>query len=292
MDFHMFLYLVQHRFGLSLRAITPADLRVLPDPQSKSGYKLCCLIKQGAESISSTYPPSTLVTEDGEAVEEVHQVGMEINQCELASLPTEVLRQLSLRCFNDMRTLLLAHDKRMLGIVKQELKSHVARNVLTLNQAHVLDKGIADSILPGSPSMNKLLSFTKENPELRKQYLLKPVRGGNGAGITFGEECKPDEWIEILKGLRCAELKAGSSFVIQRRIYPRLYDLVLKPSGARVHYPLVGTYHVTQGKLLGFGTWRSSPSNICAVSQGGSWICTVMKDESANQDTCRNQLPS
>lgn len=62
----------------------------------------------------------------------IHQVGLELHQRELLAVETEMLQQISFRCLNDMWTIFLAHDKRMLSIVKQELKPLIARNMLTM----------------------------------------------------------------------------------------------------------------------------------------------------------------
>lgn len=272
MDIHMFIDIFQRRFNLRPRLITPADLRLLPDPQKEGGYKLCCLLKQNEPVHSS------LITDKGEAVEEIHQVGLELHQRELHAMQPEMLQQIGLRCFNDMRTILLVHDKRMLGIVKQELHNLTARQVLSWTQAQTLEKSITDTFIPGSLQLDQLLRLSTDNPEIRKEFLLKPVRGGKGAGIIFGDEYEPIEWISALRRLQSPKLVPGETCVIQRRIVPRLYDVVLKTSGIKTQCPLVGTYHAMQGKLLGFGVWRISSKRICAISTGGSWTCTVMRD--------------
>ncbi|ESZ90463.1 hypothetical protein SBOR_9157 [Sclerotinia borealis F-4128] len=271
MDIHMLLHIIQQRFGITPRLITPADLRLLPLAHG-SGYRLCSVVK---ENVNIPRPPSTWRTNEEELVEEIHQVGLELHQSELLALEPEMLRQISLRCFNDFRSILLTHDKRMLGIVKQELESLVSRRVITTAQAHTLDQGIADTILPGSVELEHLVHLSQRFPELRYESLLKPIRSGKGAGIVFGDELKSEEWISALKLQLNSQIASGAC-VVQRRIIPHLYDLVLESSGVRVQYPLIGTYFVVHGKLLGFGGWRSSRDKICAVSHGGSWICSVM----------------
>ncbi|PGH15470.1 hypothetical protein AJ79_02447 [Helicocarpus griseus UAMH5409] len=278
-DIHMFIDFMNRYVGIRPRLISPADLRLIPDPENRGGYKLCCVMK---ESKLNGYASSPFVLQSGEQepLEEIHQIGLELHQHELFALPMELLHQISLRCFNDMRTVLLVHDKRMLGIIKQEIPTLVARYVLTDAQGHALDEGIADTILPGSTDLEALIQLSKGAPKRRKQFLLKPVRGGKGAGIVFDDELTPAQWVASLERLRKAELVSGSpSYVVQRRVWPCLYDLILAASGERVKYPLIGTYHTVNGHLLGIGTWRSSPDRICAVSHGGAWICSVVREE-------------
>ncbi|GKT94904.1 hypothetical protein Ct61P_12754 [Colletotrichum tofieldiae] len=272
-DIHMFVDAVWRRFGIKPRLITPADLRLFPDPLSKSGRRLCCVVKNLVVPTRSW----TFTAKNGEVWEEIHQVGLELHQRELVALDLDILHEISLRCFNDMRTILLVHDKRMLGIIKQEIPNLVARKVLMPAQADALDRGVVDTTLPGSKQLDDLIQASMVSPQLRHGYILKPIRSGKGEGIVFGEDLGEHEWTSALQELISSKVVSGVTCVIQRRIMPREYNLVLKASVGRVRYPLVGTYHVTNGKLLGLGTWRASGGRIVAVSSGGSWICSVMR---------------
>ncbi|KAJ4147619.1 hypothetical protein LMH87_002131 [Akanthomyces muscarius] len=264
-DIQMFIHAVRLRLGTAPRLITPSDLRLAPDQHGNT--TLCCLAP------SSSSPSSTLLyTTAGEAVEEIHQVGVELHQRELLRLDPEVWRLLSLRCFNDMRTVLLVHDKRMLGIILQELPSLLARGVVTPAQAAALNRGIAHTILPGSAELQTLL----RDDSVRDEYLLKPVRGGKGAGILFGEEMTAEDWRAAVTSLLQQSPSPAGAMVMQRRVRQQRYDVVLRETGEVGHFPLVGTYHVVNGRYLGIGIWRSSGERICAVSTGGSWMCSVM----------------
>ncbi|KAI1826002.1 hypothetical protein F4861DRAFT_499810 [Xylaria intraflava] len=274
-DIHMLIKAAEQVFGITPRLISPSDLRLEPDGENTGKYRLCCL---ASSDIKMSPEPLTFTNDKGEIVEEIKQVGLELHQHELFSLPREMLRQLSLRCFNDLRSVLLVHDKRMLGIVKQELPQLVQTHVLTPAQGRALHKGIADTFIPGSPELRSLLQRSTSSPDTKDKYLLKPIRSGKGAGILFGEEIGSHEWECILKSLRYQDrdsISKGKAYVIQRRVKHRLYDLVLHASGEKVRYPLVGTWHVVHGKFSGLGTWRSSGDRICAVSSGGAILCSV-----------------
>ncbi|KZZ90287.1 hypothetical protein AAL_07388 [Moelleriella libera RCEF 2490] len=275
-DIHMFIDVVRRRFGIKPRLIAPADLRLLPDAQSKSGFRQCCVIQGHDDPRTNSW---RFAAKNGEVWEEVQQVGLELHQRELAALDAEMLRQISLRCFNDMRTVLLVHDKRMLGIVRQEVPRLLSRKVLTTMQAEALDSGVVETILPGSTELQTLIQTCVDSPHVRHGLVLKPIRSGKGNGIVFGDDMTAAEWVSRLQDLVLAKVISGVSCVVQRRITPREYDLVLRASVGMVKYPLVGTYHVTNGRLLGLGTWRASGGRIVAVSSGGSWICSVMRRE-------------
>jgi hypothetical protein len=273
-DIHMFIDAVWRRFGIKPRLVTPEQLRLLPDLRSKTGYRLCCVVKGLDEPAINSW---RFKAKNGEIWEEMHQIGLELHQRELDALDLEVLRQVSLRCFNDMRTVLLVHDKRMLGIIRQELPKLMAHGVLTEMQAEALEMGIVETVLPGSKELDSLIQASRSDPQSRHGYILKPIRSGKGDGIIFGDDLTADEWTARLEGLTSAGIIPGVSCVVQRRIVPRDYDLVLRASVGMVRYPLVGTYHVAHGKLLGLGTWRASGGRVVAVSSGGSWLCSVMR---------------
>lgn len=265
-DIHLYRHYTKS-LGIQVQLIDPADLRLLESPTSPGGYKLYCLAQENAAG--------TVVNEKGETLEEVHQIGLELHQRELARMTPEMLQQLSLRCFNDMRTILLVHDKRLLGIVIQELENLVTRNVLTPEQATILHRGIVPTIIPGSPQLSHFIAKCRTT-SLQDAYILKPVRSGKGAGILFGDELGRSDWLSKLMAMRDPHLQPEkTTYVIQRRIEHGLYDLLLSESDGVQRYPLIGTFMMMHGKLLGLGLWRSGPGRICALSLGGGWICSV-----------------
>jgi hypothetical protein len=230
----------------------------------------------GADSDQSTTHHWTLKLANGEVWEEIHQVGLELQQKELEEMEPEMLRQVSLRCFNDMRTIMLVHDKRMLGIVREEVPDLLKRSVISSTQADALVAGIVPTILAGSSDLNDLIKSSTASPEIRNRYLLKPIRGGKGEGIVFGDELTAEQWLSRLEDMRSPDIASGTSCVVQKRIVNRLYDLTLGATLGTGRYPLVGTYHATAGKLMGLGIWRTNHGRAIAISSGGSWICSVV----------------
>lgn len=279
MDIHMFVDVFKRRMGYAPRIISPADLRLVPDHRSKSGYKLYAVVNEPERGNTTPNVSSFSFTSNGEQVEEIYQVGLELHQRELLAMSPEMLREISMRCFNDMRTILLVHDKRMLGIIKQELAKQAFLGIITKRQALILDRSIADTYLPGSNELRQLLVYSEAHPEVRNDYILKPIRSGKGDGIRFGDDITDEEWMAALKLQLSPNLELDRSCVIQRRIIPRLYDVVLKASGERVMYPLIGTFMVIHGALLGLALWRSSDDRICAISHGGAWLCSVIRKD-------------
>jgi hypothetical protein len=268
-DIHLYRHYAKS-LGIQVRLIDPADLRLLSSPTSPGGYKLYCLAHGNAAD-----PVANDDDDHDEPLEEIHQIGLELHQRELARMTPQMLQQLSLRCFNDMRTILLVHDKRLLGIIIQELDNLVARNVLTPEQATILHRGIVPTITPGSSQLSHFIAGCRKS-SLKDAYILKPVRSGKGAGILFGDQLGRDDWLSKLEAMRDPHLQPGkTTYVIQRRIEHSLYEVLLSERDGVQRYPLIGTFMMIHGKLLGLGLWRSGPGRICALSLGGGWICSV-----------------
>lgn len=287
-DIHQFVYEVQRRTGRRPRFIAPDELRLVPSEVSRFGYKLCCLAPAETANdctASSEVDEPTKVTSGGEILEEIEQIGVELHQRELRAMSPEMLRQLALRCFNDLRTVLLVHDKRMLGIVLQELEALVSKHqVLTRDQARILQSGIAPSMLPGSTELIEFTQRCMEAPGLRNEYLLKPIRSGKGAGIVFGDEVSEEDWQSMLQGLQTPALTPGlTSYIVQRQVQQPKYEVLLQEKDGVQHNRLIGTYLSVNGQFLGMGLWRSGPSRICAISHGGSFLYSVLGSQHAQK---------
>lgn len=272
-DIHLYAHYARRHLDQQVRFITPADLRLIPCNRSPCGHKLCCLVDS-----QSPIEGDRFRNEAGELLEEIHQVELELHHHELLNLGYEMLQNISLRCFNDMRTLLLVHDKRMLGLVLEEIDSFLARKVLTSEEASLLEQGLCDTILPGSARLAQLIDQCRLQCVLKDKYLLKPARGGKGEGIIFGQNMSPESWIARLEELASPSLSAqGTTYVIQRRVRQATYEVLLKEATEVQQLPVVGTYHAIHGEFLGIGIWRSSPGPVCTLSQGGSWMCSVVQ---------------
>lgn len=291
-DIHQFVHEVQRRTGARPRFIAPDELRLVPSEEFKFGYKLCCLAQDETTNDRGTFArvgDPVRVVYEGEALEEIDQVGVELHQRELRAMSPEMLRQLALRCFNDMRTVFLVHDKRMLGIVLQELDALVLKHgVLTKEQAQILQRGIASSLIPGSREMVEFTHRCNEAPEFKDGYLLKPIRSGKGAGIVFGDEVTTEEWRAMLQGLQQPGLTPGqTSYIVQRQVQQPKYEVLLREGDGAQHNRLIGTYLSMNGQFLGIGVWRSGPGRICAVSHGGLFLYSVMSSKQGEKGAAK-----
>lgn len=269
-DTHMWVPYLQNNLNMDVKVIPPRYLRLVP-AAAPGGYKLYCL-----SSADSKQPQIT--NEAGERLEEIHQLGLELHQRELLAMSYEMLQQISLRCFNDLRTVFLVHDKRMLGLVLEELDSLISRNVITSCQAEILNRGLVYTIIPGSTKLESFIKACQSDTLFKNKHMLKPVRSGKGKGILFGDQVCQDEWMSILQSMRDPFLRDGkTTYVVQTQVKQRRYDVLLEEEKGVGNFPLIGTFHITHGTFLGLGLWRSGPGRICALSRGGSWVCTVIQ---------------
>ncbi|KAF3933292.1 hypothetical protein ABW20_dc0109880 [Dactylellina cionopaga] len=198
---------------------------------------------------------------------EIFQVVLELHQDELLSLPENLLWEISIRVrINDMRTIMLVHDKRMLGLVRQQLANLVVRDVLSPQAATLLENSIADTYIPGSSEYQKALSSPRD-----QQWLFKPAGSGKGAGIVFRQDLSEEHWQSFVGN-------AQIPHVLQRAVNHKVFNLVMprdQGSIKRVPWGMVGTFFLVDGYFSGFGPWRSSAEKICALSRGGSWMMAV-----------------
>ncbi|KAF3089171.1 hypothetical protein TWF569_007251 [Orbilia oligospora] len=202
---------------------------------------------------------------DGSEIE-VSQIVLELHQDELLSLSEPLLWEISIRSrINDMRTIMLVHDKRMLGVVRHQLVNLVTRNVLSIQAAALLENSIAETCLPGTLEYQAASSSDRS-----QQWLFKPAGSGKGAGIIFRQDIPEEEWQTLLSTTKL-------SHVLQRAVNHKTMNLVMPVEGSMTTVPwdIVGTFFMVDGYFNGFGPWRSSAEKICALSRGGSWMMGI-----------------
>lgn len=206
---------LEREIGIKPRIVDMEDLRLLPTTSSDSGYMLCCTCKD--QSKKSIVDPLSIIGENGEALEQIHQVGLQLLQHDLLSLSPEMRYHLARHSVLDMRTILLVHDKRILGIILQELNDLTNKHrVITREEVEILRNGIIPTIIPGSLELDNLIRQSAECPNIKDNFVLKPVRDGQGKGILFGENLSTEKWNSMLLALRDPTLHVSQTqYIIQ-----------------------------------------------------------------------------
>ncbi|RAK79414.1 uncharacterized protein BO72DRAFT_365277, partial [Aspergillus fijiensis CBS 313.89] len=263
----MFVSFAEQSGRISATIIKSADLRLIKSNNSQTGYDLYCLSDKDCPDMVST---------DSERLDRVYQTGLHLFQHELRSIPTDILRHLALHCVNDLRSVLLIHDKRILGVLLQELDSLVSKQVLTPEQAAILRHGVVPTINPGSPELSNLIDQQSRSLIHKDNFIIKPVRSGRGDGILLGRELSVSQWDSLLLDLRDPGLEPGRTmYIIQPLIEQPLFEL-LDHRGEVQSSPLVGSCHLANGSFTGLGFWRAGGTKICNLNSGGFWMLGVV----------------
>lgn len=262
-DIHFFARLYESKFGQRARFVKPTDLRLLEDEKSATGYKLYCLA-EGATTAS--------LYREGEALEPVCQVSIELMQPEFDVMSFEMMCQVATCCINPMRNIFLINDERILGIIYDELGNLVSTKVLTSGEAETIQKGIAASFLPSSAIWQSVAERCRTDDTFKDKWVLKASRDAFGNGHFFGLEMTNDEWLNKLATAKaCNSHPSGASFILQRRIEQTNYDIVRHEVEEGEKYHLVGSYLSLNGKFVGLGPWRIARRTHISVNatEGG-----------------------
>lgn len=109
----------KQRTAQQIRIISPSDPRLTEDSSSPTGYHLSCTIK------------------DSEELERVWKISLDMVQTETREFSPEILREMARICTNDLRSVFLFHDKRLLGIVLEEVNSLLEQGVVKFRGSSV-----------------------------------------------------------------------------------------------------------------------------------------------------------
>ncbi|KAK1149717.1 hypothetical protein N8T08_005271 [Aspergillus melleus] len=238
---------------LNPRVLKPDDLHLVSDETSPTGYKL-----QSAD------------------MEDIQQVALRLFTRELASLSPEMQRQLAFHSCNDIRSIFLIHDKRILGILHQELDDLVTKHrVLTRRQADLLREHVIFTILPGSKELEELSDSYYQGKVSKNNFILKPIRSGHGQGITFGDDLSISEWEAILADMKNPEITISDRtvYIIQPVIEQAEGDMFLDEDTGVQRVQRVGTYHSMHGEFAALGAWRVgvSANRTTNMALGDAW---------------------
>ncbi|KAL4919460.1 hypothetical protein BDW62DRAFT_216911 [Aspergillus aurantiobrunneus] len=251
------------------RLLALDDLHLVADETSPTGYKLQCV----GESASSAD------SQDGN-MEDIYQIALRLFIDEFNSLSPEMQRQLAFHSNNDIRSILLIHDKRILGILLQELDDLVTKHhVLTQRQADLLRGGVVFTINPGSKELEQLTDSYYQGTVSKDDFILKSIRSGRGDGIFLGQDLSTSEWEAILADMKNPALTPGRTvYVIQPLVEQAEGDTFLDEEIGVQRTRRVGTYHSMHGEFVSLGVWRVGllSSRTTNMTTGDTWKLGTM----------------
>ncbi|KAF4971965.1 hypothetical protein FZEAL_9703 [Fusarium zealandicum] len=268
--------LLEQRTGMRPRSVKPSSLRLIPSETFPTGFALYCL--WGAD-INVRKRPANLLSINEELLEELHQVGLQLYDFELFALAPEMVRQIAMRSVNDPRIVFIAHDKRILGIILQELDALVHKHgAITCAQAQLLRDGIVPTILPCSPELKALLA--SRDVTNKDNFILKPFRLARGSGIQPGKDLASSEWCSVLEAMQKVDFRSETTQyllqpLLQLRSVNWFWDEQRKVRKSR----MVGTYFSVHGRFVGLGMWRTasvSEDIISASTKDATVVLSVV----------------
>jgi hypothetical protein len=191
-------------------------------------------------------------------MEKVHQVGLQLYDYELLALDPDMVREIARRSVNDLRSVFIAHDKRILGIIHQELHDLVHKHgVITQDQERILKDGIIPTIVPGSPELQSLIDEAREDPAIKDKYILKPFRLARGSGIRLGKTLSSEEWKLTLQSMRKTDFDSSmTQYLLQPALPLQSVEWFWTEERQVIKSGMVGLYFSVNGQFIGLGTWR------------------------------------
>ncbi|WP_158253699.1 hypothetical protein [Chromobacterium alticapitis] len=188
----------------------------------------------------------------------VDQAILEMDRSELSLLPPAVLTRLieTGAYFNDVRTLILVHDKRVLAVLNQV---SIMRDYLPAADYAVLQPFLIPThIVSSQPEAEALL----QRPE---RLIAKLSSGGRGLGARVRHACGEEEWRRLV-------LRQWSRYMFQDYIEQREF---LDPASQR-RIRLVGMQLCRNGTSYGPGVFRGSDELVINVHQRRGKLYSTM----------------
>lgn len=175
---------------------------------------------------------------------------LEMDRTELTALQPEVLAALITQgnYFNDVRTLILIHDKRVLAVLWDDdiLRDLIDDDDRAVLRPHLIPTRVADD----ADSCDALLAQPQN-------LIAKRSSGGRGIDAHLRSDCTPEAWRTLVR-------TQGMDYVFQDYLQQREYRD--PDSGAAIH--LVGMLLCRDATSYGAGVFRGSADAIINVHQG------------------------
>jgi len=217
------------------------------------------LAKLGVELISAK-PQDLSVSDNSIYVngEPVSQFILEMDREELKKISPDVLEKLITKnsYFNDIRTLILIHDKRVLAVMYD---AQIMKNYLSKEEYGFLQKYLIPSFVITESSGCDVFINGEEN------LILKLNSGGRGIGAYVKNDCTPKEWNTIIR-------ENWDKYLIQHFVDQKEFNDV--ENNREIH--LVGMLLCKDDKNYGAGLFRGSDESVVNVHQGRALIYPIL----------------
>ncbi|PXY41895.1 hypothetical protein DMB65_04850 [Flavobacterium cheongpyeongense] len=218
------------------------------------------LAKLGIELIS--VKPQDLTVSNNSIIANgapVSQFILEMDREELKKINPEVLDKLieENTYFNDIRTLILIHDKRVLAVMYD---AQIMSDYLSEEEYSFLKKYLIPSFVIQDPAGCDPFINGKEN------LILKLNSGGRGIGAYVKNDCTEEQWEVIIR-------ENWSKYVVQHFVDQKEFTDI--ENHRQIH--LVGMLLCKEDKMYGTGAFRGSDESVVNVHEERALIYPLLE---------------
>ena len=158
---------------------------------------------------------------------------------------------------NDIRSVLIAHDKRLLAALYDK---DILCKYATEDERQVLLSHLIETYAINSPG-----DLKNEYIENKDKWVLKHALKGKSKQLYLGEDYNGDDWLKICKSTK------GEPFVAQRRVLEHEFDIYM-PHIDNFKIPLYGMLMGVDGKFISQGVFRGSDYDITGIWDGFMFV--------------------
>lgn len=214
---------------------------------------------------NSGYIVRTLSMEDilsGQLETDKSSLITQLSHEDLLNLPLDIVESIaSSNCLNDLRTVLLIHDKRFFSVLCNEAFREEALG-------NSLSEQFSAYLVPQFSAHQDNSTWIQAATQ-KEQWIIKPRVLGMGLGILTGAMCSDEQWTSSLKAAK------ESDFVLQRYVPQRRFNGTVGEEIRKNDY-VVGTLLFFNDKFYGPGLFRASSHPVTNLGDDRK-ICLVMK---------------
>ena len=196
------------------------------------------------------------LTVDGKIAD---QFILEMDREELKKIPSEILKTLakSEKCLNDVRSLILVHDKRILSVLynQQIMLDYIGEEDYAFLKHFLIPSYTLDS----EQIRHDLLHSTSN-------WVLKKNSGGRGIDIYVKNDCTALEWEEVITN-------EWPHYMVQEYVDQKLFEL--KHNAQTESINIVGMLLCYNNQFFGTGIYRGSSKSVINVHSGGYILPSV-----------------
>lgn len=216
-------------------------------------------------------PPAQLMAKNGKLFckeddgrfTEIRSCVLELYQDEFLALDDDVLEAIAILSYhghalNDLRTIFLVHDKRMLHLLLSDCYELDHENRKLLHK-YIVPTALAEEVLANKQGF--------EGTSL----VLKPSENGKGEGIIMQKNMSSDKFYDEM----CIRI-AEAPHVVQSYVKQRKFELI-SHTGETKHWKTVGILSSMDGRFYGPGPFRSNEGDLISVAGGGVISYPVMQ---------------